>query len=288
MRAALVTGMVLAAVMTAACGGAKEQPAGTAAEPIFKPIDPALVPPPLGTPGVIRYWGLLPCADCAGIRTELALVQNPQTGEPQTYQLTETYLGTKNGDAAPITSSGTWTSTRGLGADAGAVVFTLDGGGSADAARSFEQVSPQELRQLDRKGERIQSALNYTLTRVSDAPITLPPATPAAAAPPATLGGEPVAMVTDLASGWPLALKVGQPMLARLTADRGAGGKWTLRAGTDGGVMAQDGTPAYETSARGGTEVFRLKAVKPGSTSLTFDYTEGATKRSVTYAVTVS
>lgn len=278
--------MVLAAVMTGACGGAKEQPAGTT-EPVFKPIDPALVTTPLGTPGVIRYWGLLPCADCAGIRTELALVQNPQTGEPQTYQLTETYLGTKDGDAAPTTSSGKWTSTRGLGADVSAVVFTLDGGGKPDATRSFEQVSLQELRQLDRQGQRIQSALNYTLTRVSDAPITLPPATPAPSAP-ATLDGDPVAMVTDLASGWPLALKVGQPMLARLTADRGAGGKWTLRAGTDGGVVVQDGAPAYESSAKGGTEVFRLKAVKPGSTSLTFDYAEGATKRSVTYAVTVS
>jgi len=110
---------------------------------------------------------------------------------------------------------------------------------------------------------------------------------PAASAP---LGNQPAAMVTDLASGWPVALRVGQRMTARLAADRAAGGRWSLRAGSDGGIVMREGEPAYETSPKGGVEVFTLKAVKPGSTTLTFDYKQGSAAdalRSVSYPVTV-
>ena len=109
---------------------------------------------------------------------------------------------------------------------------------------------------------------------------------PLSAAP----GDQPAAMVTDLASGWPVALRVGQRMTARLAGDRAAGARWSMRAGSDGGVVALEGEPAWEQGPKGGVEVFALKAVKPGSTTLTFDFKKGADPaalRSVSYPITV-
>lgn len=282
-------GVVVAMTMAlvSACGGSPE-PAPPATEPVFKPIDPSAVPSAtLTVTSVERYWGTLPCADCAGIRTELTLVHDPATGQPSSYQLSETYLGSMSSEGKPNLTSGTFTVTQGVPGDAEAPVIRLDGGGQADHAMAFERLSAGELRLLDRSGARISSNLNYTLTRMAETPVTLPPATSAVPVP--AMGGEPVAMVTDLASGWPVALKVGQPMVARLTADRTAGGRWTLRPGTDGGIVVREGEPTFETAASGAVQVVRLKAVKPGKADVTFDYAVGPATpaRSVSYPITV-
>ena len=115
-------------------------------------------------------------------------------------------------------------------------------------------------------------------------------AQPGLAPAPASLGNQPAAMVTDMASGWPVGLQVGQQMTARLAADRASGGRWSLREGSDGGIVRREGEPTWEQSPQGGVEVFRLTAVKPGTTALTFDYKKGsdaATLRSVSYPITV-
>lgn len=282
-------GVVVAMTMAlvSACGGSPE-PAPPAAEPVFKPIDPSAVPPAtLTVTSVERYWGTLPCADCAGIRTELTLVHDPATGQPRSYQLSETYLGSMSSEGKPSLTSGTFTVTQGVPGDPQASVIRLDGGGNPDHAKAFERLSAGELRLLDRSGARIASDLNYTLARMAETPVTLPPATSAVPVP--AMGGEPVAMVTDLASGWPVALKVGQPMVARLTADRAAGGRWTLRPGTDNGIVVREGEPTFETAASGAVQVVRLKAVKPGKADVTFDYAVGPATpaRSVSYPITV-
>jgi predicted secreted protein len=129
----------------------------------------------------------------------------------------------------------------------------------------------------------------------SVAPVAPTAASSPAALPPATLpqgsSAEPIAMVTDMAAGWPVTLRVGQIMSVRLTADPGAAGRWSMRAGSDGGIVAQQGEPA--TDAPAGTPpalVYRLVATKPGKTTVTFDLTRGAEAvalRSVSYPVTV-
>jgi copper homeostasis protein (lipoprotein) len=288
-----------ALAIAAACGGAKESPAPATQDPVFKPIE---LPPPAafaGTPGVTRYWGILPCADCAGIRHELVLTQDPKTGEPQTYDLVETYLGSMSNDGErAVNSRGKWSIAKG-GPDDAMTIVRLDGGGKREAAKSFERVSETELRLLDREQKRIESSHPLSLVRVSDPSAqpgpaalgSLTPSTPTAASAPVKAGaGEPAAMVTDLASGWPVTLRIGQEMTARLTADRAKGGRWALRPATDGGVVLRQGEPAYEPASAGGVEVFRLKAVKAGQTLLTFDYRIGAATaatRSVSYPVTV-
>jgi predicted secreted protein/uncharacterized lipoprotein NlpE involved in copper resistance len=281
----------------AACGGAKESPAPVQQEPLFKPIE---LPPPAGAsdkPGVTRFFGVLPCADCSGIRHELVLIADQKTGEPQTYELVETYLGSMSNDGEKaVTTKGTWSLAKG-GADGAMTIVRLDGGGNAEAAKSFERLSETELRLLDRAQNRIESTHPLSLIRVADrsvslAPGMLTPATPPTnSAAPVTLGaGEPAAMVTDLAAGWPVMLKVGQELTARLAADRSAGGRWSLRPATDGGIVLRLGEPTYEQTDKAGVEVFRYRAVKPGQTLLTFDYSIGAvttSAKSVSYPVSV-
>ena len=96
----------------------------------YTAFDPALVTDALATPGLVRYWGVLPCADCAGIRTELQLVQDPKTGEPQTYELTETHLA-DNTEGKPNTTRGKWTIRRGV-----RPAFVEELGGRAEPRRT--------------------------------------------------------------------------------------------------------------------------------------------------------
>lgn len=296
-RRSSLTGFIGAIVaVAAACGGGTEPAEPASQAPVFKPIDPSQVAGIFSQPGASRWTGVLPCADCAGIRTELMLLQDPASGEPQTYELEETYLGSMSSDGEKaVTSRGKWSIAKGTPEDPGATVYRLDGDNAA-AARRFEKVSEQELRQIDRDGRRIASDLNYVLTRVPDVPVLSFPAPPSA--PPPTQAGatapgesDPAAMVTDLAAGWPINLRIGQRMTARLTADRAAGAQWSLRTGLEGGVVASDGVAAYEAiPGGGGIEVFRFKAVKSGSTTLTFELKkpgDAAASRQVSYPVTV-
>src|SRR5207247_4698611 len=56
------------------------------------------------------YEGVLPCADCSGLKTELTLNRNAKTSAPETYKLRETYLGKPAGTR---TTMGKWTILRG-------------------------------------------------------------------------------------------------------------------------------------------------------------------------------
>jgi predicted secreted protein len=126
--------------------------------------------------------------------------------------------------------------------------------------------------------------------------ITFKPVEPGAAAPTGplfpTVGapGGPSAMVTDMASGWPITLQVGQDVMVRLATDRTGGMAWKPRAASD--VLAA-GEPAFEPGpAGGGTEVYRVKALKPGEATLVFEYRRtadpnAAPARTVSYQVTV-
>ena len=128
-------------------------------------------------------------------------------------------------------------------------------------------------------------------------PAALPPpgAQPGSVSPPSAPlpggGSEPIAMVTDLASGWPINLRVGQSMVARLSADRASGARWSLRPGSDGGIVTLAGEPAYEAKPGApAVEVFRLTAARPGQTTLTFDFKKGpdaTALKSASYQVTV-
>ncbi len=275
--------------LASACGSAEAPPAagtfqrvaGTAAQ----------------APATMRYAGTLPCADCAGIRMELTLDSDPATGAPTTYELKETYLGSMSPEAdKPFAETGRWSIHEGTSTNPDATVYRLDGGGSAERVRSFERVGEQELVMLDSENTRAQSGLSYSLMRLPDVTLSFgTPVAPGTASAAAGLQDVPAAMVTDMASGWPVTLQVGQELTARLTANRSTGHGWTLRAGSDGGILEQQGQADYETPdgaqpGAGGVEVFRFKAMKPGQTTLAFDYkrpADASPAKSATYTVTV-
>jgi|GEM_PF-299292 copper homeostasis protein (lipoprotein) len=71
-----------------------------------------------------RYIGMLPCADCPGMRTELLL--NHEAGhEDGEYILSETYLGRSD---TPFVSQGVYTTLHGTEKDSAAVLVQLNPG----------------------------------------------------------------------------------------------------------------------------------------------------------------
>ncbi|MBD3630045.1 copper resistance protein NlpE N-terminal domain-containing protein [Cyclobacterium sp.] len=106
------------------------------------------------------YEGLLPCADCEGIRTQLKLENSPEKRE-RSYELTETYLGTEEGDREFV-SSGLYEVVYGLEGEPGAMAIRLLDD-SSNAIKSFRQDKEGKLHLLDREEKAIASELNYTL-----------------------------------------------------------------------------------------------------------------------------
>ncbi len=109
-------------------------------------MTPARAPAALALPA--SFVGILPCADCAGIAQTLSL------REDGLYRMRRTYLG-KPGN--PFAEIGRWR------VDAGGRLLLRSG-----AEQSlFEITGADTLRQLDRAGRPIRSALNYSLRRTA-------------------------------------------------------------------------------------------------------------------------
>lgn len=95
------------------------------------------------------FAGTVPCADCPGIETHLAIDADG------TFELDETY---QDRDAG-VRTTGTWT----IDADGKRLLLDPDTKDAAD--RHFEIVSKDEIRMLGADGSRIASELNYSLRR---------------------------------------------------------------------------------------------------------------------------
>lgn len=115
----------------------------------------APAPPNAGAPQVGTYEGVLPCADCPGIRTRLTLEGPPG----HRYRLEQTYL---DRSPEPFVEEGVYYILRGAAADPDATVFEL----GADSRQYFQRTGPDELVKLDREMAPIPSTANLTLRRV--------------------------------------------------------------------------------------------------------------------------
>ncbi len=129
----------------------------------WKPPAPPEASTPRGEPWA-RFAGVLPCADCAGIRTELALWVEPPGELATRYLLRETYLDTGDGDRT-FESEGEWVVLRGSATDPDATVYELDPG-RPDRTRRFLRRGDYELELLDRERREIASDLDYGLGRL--------------------------------------------------------------------------------------------------------------------------
>jgi len=129
---ALVLGLALLSACSQPAAPAKPPPAPAAAKPAE-------------ISGVITFEGVLPCADCPGLKTELVLTPKGEGWAEGTYRLTETYLER----GGPMVTTGDWTTLRGDASDPDATVYQLDPD-KPEGRRAFLRVGQDEaLRILD-------------------------------------------------------------------------------------------------------------------------------------------
>ena len=99
------------------------------------------------------YVGILPCADCSGLKTELTLYANG------TYYLKETYLATRDGDKS-YTSYGKYQRIKSRGRDI--VQLNYD---KPQEIYNFIAPDDDHLRVLDKELNEIDTPMNMTLDR---------------------------------------------------------------------------------------------------------------------------
>ncbi len=98
------------------------------------------------------YTGLLPCADCQGLRLTLDLWPDG------TFQLRRTYLQAEHGLDRSFVHQGRWSLAR------DAPWLILDGG--PEELRHFAVQGPRTLRVLNQRGEEIGPRRDYDLQKV--------------------------------------------------------------------------------------------------------------------------
>jgi hypothetical protein len=163
-RHPLALPLVFAAVLSLAACAHKDQP-GTDTSPQTESTE-SPGPSPTGRGGTgttairARYEGVLPCADCTGIQTELLLLADGS------YVMRETYQG--KGDNT-FESRGRYNTTSGTPAEANATVYQLTP--SEGETRNFVAANGgQELRLLDMSKQEIASQAPHTLKLTGGAP----------------------------------------------------------------------------------------------------------------------
>ncbi|RKR04738.1 copper homeostasis protein (lipoprotein) [Flavobacterium sp. 90] len=110
------------------------------------------------------YEGILPCADCSGIKTELKIYSGDGTMESHKFELTSTYQGREPGNV--FTQKGNFNTERGLGKDPNGTIYVLnyDKPEGEHIFYGYTEATPDKIFLLDNKRQIIQSKLNYTLT----------------------------------------------------------------------------------------------------------------------------
>lgn len=117
----------------------------------LKPTQPAEL-----TPMQQSWSGVLPCADCEGIETSLFLAKDG------TWVMNERYQGVSR-EPSSFASYGTWART------ADKLVLT-----DSKGEKSYYRANGEKLQMLDREGNPIESAMNYTLEPVKASLPTTP------------------------------------------------------------------------------------------------------------------
>jgi predicted secreted protein/uncharacterized lipoprotein NlpE involved in copper resistance len=236
----MLSSVVLAASVLEACAGPTSMPSQAGSTLT------------LGT-----FEGILPCADCAGIRTELTLYAEQPSGRPVRYELTETYLGTRDGDRI-FKKTGRWTVLRGATNDDNATVYQLDFD-RPQTVQNFLKLSELELRLLDRSQNEISTQAPHSLHRISNEPARF----------------EITLLESD--AGRTIDLDPGQRVAIRLNSNPTTGYRWELAA--TAGVLTKLAEPIYTADAAasdavggGGIETWLFEASRTGREKLLFEY----------------
>jgi copper homeostasis protein (lipoprotein) len=221
--------------------------------------------------GGVTYSGMMPCADCSGIKTVLTLNRDAQ-GAPSDYTMSETYVGRAVGTSK---TSGTWAIVRGDAADKNATVYQLHPSGSSGGG-SYLLVDENTLRLLDGNLGELPASIPHTLKSGSNA--------------------SGVTVVTEQTGG-DTSLKVGGVLEVRLEANHTTGYSWVQTPAANPvltrlGAAAYEAKPAGGKTGVGGVEIWKFKAIEAGKQSLQFEYRRpweknAAAAKTVTFNVTV-
>ena len=105
------------------------------------------------------YSGMLPCADCSGIRTTLTLYRD-QYDSPTRFELREEYM---SGSTVKLNAveRGDWASRKYQEGVTQEDVYTINPEADDDAQRQYLKDAVNAIEQLDQSGNRIESNLNY-------------------------------------------------------------------------------------------------------------------------------
>ncbi len=196
------------------------------------------------------YTGILPCADCGGIRTDLRLYADQPSGQATRYEARETYIGTREGDRT-VDKAGRVKVVRGSASDKEAMVYQLETDRS-DTLRNFVRASDNELRLLDREQKELVSSAPRSLYRAI--------------------------LLVESDSGRAIEVSPGERVVVRLGSNRTTGYRWSLltsgsnaltslAAAEYAGEAASDGK-----AGSGATESWYFQASRSGQQELRFEY----------------
>lgn len=196
------------------------------------------------------YTGILPCADCGGIRTDLRLYADQPSGQATRYEARETYIGTRDGDRT-VDKAGRVKVVRGSASDKEAMVYQLETDRSG-TLRNFVRASDNELRLLDREQKEL----------VSSAPRSLYRAT----------------LLVESDSGRAIEVSPGERVVVRLGSNRTTGYRWSLLTSGSNALTSLAAAEYTQEAASdgkagsGGTESWYFQASRSGQQELRFEY----------------
>ena len=109
------------------------------------------------------YEGVLPCADCSGIKTRIKISSKDGDATASVFEKTMTYLG--KGPDNVFVAKGSYIIERGMNGDANAIIyiFNPDKTKSEQDYYAIYSNDPNTLYALDRNMKKIEPSLNYAL-----------------------------------------------------------------------------------------------------------------------------
>lgn len=165
----LVIGLAVFGVFLAGCQK-KEAPAPTpATQQTQAAAQTAPAPAPAAAPTTDAlmmekvYEGILPCADCSGIKTRVRISSKESDAGANTFELTQTYMGKEPNNV--FVSTGKYNIKRGMEGDENATVYIFNPDKSKDEQYYYAVYTndPATMYSLDRDMKKIESDLNYAL-----------------------------------------------------------------------------------------------------------------------------
>ncbi|MDL2284307.1 copper resistance protein NlpE [Oxalobacter sp. OttesenSCG-928-P03] len=113
------------------------------------------------------YEGILPCADCSGIKTRVKISSKEGDATGNVFEKTMTYMGKEPNNV--FVTTGNYTVRRGMDNDANAVVYILNPDKAKDEQDYYAIYSndPATMYSLDGDMKKIESGLNYALKLIN-------------------------------------------------------------------------------------------------------------------------